>query len=65
MNFSVKYKYIFREGRKFCRSFVETAGFRECEVDFAEFGVVSPTNTGGQGTLPLVVQALDSPLLTG
>ena len=43
----------------------ETAGFRENWADFAEFWVVIPTYTGGQGTLQLVVQALDSPLLTG
>jgi hypothetical protein len=44
---------------------LETVGFRVCEVDFAEFWQVIPTNTGGQGTLAMLVQALDSPLLTG
>jgi len=44
---------------------LKTASFRGNRADFAEFWVVIPTYTGGQGTLPLVVQALDSPLLTG
>ena len=44
---------------------MKTADVGQFWAKFAEKWVVIPTNTGGQGTLAMLVQAFDSPLLTG